>query len=62
MTMKQYSSAFSFCLMLLVVAAMVCVIYTSSVDAGRSGYNSYKPCGRTDFGQCSVPTNGGGNP
>ncbi|CAD6213679.1 unnamed protein product [Miscanthus lutarioriparius] len=57
---KQYSPVLSFCLMVLVVAAMVCVMYTSSAEAGRSGYNSYQPDGFG--GSNSVPTNGGANP
>jgi hypothetical protein len=32
---KQYSPVLSFCLMVLVVAAMVCAMYTSSAEAGN---------------------------
>jgi hypothetical protein len=32
---KQYSPVLSFCLIVLVVAAMVCAMYTSSAEAGN---------------------------
>ncbi|CAL5083292.1 unnamed protein product [Urochloa decumbens] len=54
-------SVFTLCLVLLVIAAMVSVMCTSSVEAaGRSGYNSYHPDGRSGYN--AVPTNGGGSP
>ncbi|CAL4916028.1 unnamed protein product [Urochloa decumbens] len=62
-------SVFTLCLVLLVIAAIVSVMCTSSVEAavssfstttGRSGYNSYHPDGRGGYN--SVPTNGGGSP
>jgi hypothetical protein len=37
---KQYSPVLSFCLMALVVAAMVCVMYTTSAQAGKVVFGS----------------------
>nr|BAD07958.1 hypothetical protein [Oryza sativa Japonica Group] len=44
---KQYS--FTLCLMLLLVAALLCTMNTISVEAGRSGYNSVNPDGRSGY-------------